>query len=304
MDCIKNNIEIIKRQNNFICIYKMAYNNTCNSINTGYFRLFVSFKKESKIIKYTYTKQHKHSNPVPVLLSNYYFLYKVIYNPAILFIPTNPNSDYALMYGSLASTITGGNFLEGDEIGLVVTALNHALHEALDPDPTQQQELNEKKVKTVVLENKVWDLDGDGRLSLNEANRLTKILPNDPNIKYEINIDIKKIDLSGVFREDIENISPKNHKSINLFFRNGKDGNVFGNLTFVNKGNGTLGIYQDSYDFKLHNPWNIENSLRNINTFFGKIYNGANGGTPFYININGYIIINSLKNRPIQGALH
>ena len=282
----------------------MAYNNTCNSINTGYSPFFVRLKKESKIIKYTYTKQHKHSNPVPVLLYNYYFLYKVIYNPTIPIIPTNPNSDYALMYGGLASAITGGNFLEGAAIGLVVTALNHALHEALDPNPTQQQELNEKKVKTVVLENKVWDLDGDGRLSLNEANRLTKILPNDPNIKYEINIDIKKIDLSGVFREDIENISPKNHKSINLFFRNGKDGNVFGNLTFVNKGNGTLGIYQDSYDFKLHNPWNIENSLRNINTFFGKIYNGANGGTPFYINIKGYIIINSLKNRPIQGALH
>ena len=304
MGCIKNNIEIKKRQNNFICTYKMAYNNACNSINTGYSPFIISFKKVSKIIKYTNTKQHKLSKSVPVLLYNYYFLYKVIYKTTIPNIPTNPNSNYALMYGGLAYTITGGNFLEGAAIGLVVTALNHALHAALDPDPTQQQKGNEKKVKTVVLENKVWDLDGDGRLSLNEANRLTKILPNDPNIKYEINIDIKKIDLSGIFREDIENISPKNHKSINLFFRNGKDGNVFGNLTFVNKGNGTLGIYQDSYDFKLHNPWNIENSLRNINTFFGKIYNGANGGTPFYININGYIIINSLKNRPIQGALH
>ena len=39
------------------------------------------------------------------------------------------------MYGGLASTITGGNFLEGAAIGLVV--LNHALHEALDPDPNQ-----------------------------------------------------------------------------------------------------------------------------------------------------------------------
>ena len=156
MDCIKNNIEITKRQNNFICTFKMAYNNTCNSINTGYFRLFVSFKKESKIIKYTFSKQHKFSKSVPVQLYNYYFLYKVFYNPTIPIIPTNPYSDYALMYGSLASTITSGNFLEGAAIGLVVTALNHALHEALDPDPTQQQKGNEKKVKTVVLENKVW----------------------------------------------------------------------------------------------------------------------------------------------------
>ena len=152
MDCIKNNIEITKRQNNFICTFKMAYNNTCNSINTGYFRLFVSFKKESKIIKYTYTKQHKHSNPVPVLLFNYYFLYKVIYNPTILFIPTNPNSDNGLMYGGLASAITGGDFAQGAAIGLVVTALNHALHEALDPDPTQQQKGNEKLTEEQINE--------------------------------------------------------------------------------------------------------------------------------------------------------
>ena len=159
MDCIKNNIEITKRQNNFICTFKMAYNNTCNSINTGYFRLFVSFKKESKIIKYTYTKQHKHSNPVPVLLFNYYFLYKVIYNPTILFIPTNPNSDNGLMYGGLASAITGGDFAQGAAIGLDVTALNHALHAALDPDPTQQQKGNEKKLEEQIKEKQKYDVD-------------------------------------------------------------------------------------------------------------------------------------------------
>ena len=122
----------------------MAYNNACNSINTGYSPFIISFKKVSKIIKYTNTKQHKLSKSVPVLLYNYYFLYKVIYKTTIPNIPTNPNSDNAQMYGGLASTITGGNFLEGATIGLVVTALNHALHEALDPNPTQQQELNEK----------------------------------------------------------------------------------------------------------------------------------------------------------------
>ena len=92
MNSIKNNIQIIYKQYSIFPKNIMAYNNTCNSINTGYSPFFVRFKKESKIIKYTYTKQHKHSNPVPVQLYNYYFLYKVIYNPAILFIPTNPNS--------------------------------------------------------------------------------------------------------------------------------------------------------------------------------------------------------------------
>ena len=193
MDCIKNNIEIIKRQNNFICTYKMAYNNACNSINTGYFPFLVSFKKESKIIKYTYTKQHKHSNPVPVLLYNYYFLYKVIYNPTILFIPTNPNSDYALMYGSLASTITGGNFLEGAAIGLIVTALNHALHAALDPDPTQQQKQKSKHVLQYEKENGVelFSTMDEAAIDWGKNNNFKSILNNteyNSNI-FEINID-------------------------------------------------------------------------------------------------------------------
>ena len=193
MDCIKNNIEITKRQNNFICTFKMAYNNTCNSINTGYSPFFVRFKKESKIIKYTYTKQHKHSNPVPVLLYNYYFLYKVIYNPTILFIPTNPNSDYALMYGGLASTITGGNFLEGAEIGLDVTALNHALHAALDPDPTQQQKQKSKLVLQYEKENGVelYSTMDEAAIDWGKNNNFKSILNNteyNSNI-FEVNID-------------------------------------------------------------------------------------------------------------------
>ena len=76
-----------------------------------------------------------------------------------LFISTNPNSNYALMYGGLASTITGGNFLEGAAIGLVVTALNHALHAALDPDPTQQQKGHEKKLEEQIKEKQKYDVD-------------------------------------------------------------------------------------------------------------------------------------------------
>ena len=72
-----------------------------------------------------------------------------------LFIPTNPNSDYAQIYGGLASAITCGNFLEGAAIGLVVTALNHALHEALDPDPTQQQKQKSEHVLQYEKENGV-----------------------------------------------------------------------------------------------------------------------------------------------------
>ena len=218
MDCIKNNIEIIKRQNNFICTFKMAYNNTCNSINTGYSPFFISFKKESKIINYTYTKQHKHSNPVPVQLYNYYFLYKVIYNPTILFISTNPNSDNGLMYDGLASTITGGNFLEGAAIGLVVTALNHALHAALDPDPKKQQALLQKK-----LINRIKELFPDLKLNDYDVIKITvspdadgnykttvEGLFQDKNGKLELAYTSSRADkITGIYDPSTIHISPK-----------------------------------------------------------------------------------------------
>ena len=200
---------------------------------------------------------------------------------------SNPNSNYALMYGGLASTITGGNFLEGAAIGLVVTALNHDLHEALDPDPTQQQELNEKKVKTVVLENKVWDLDGDGRLSLNEANRLTKILPNKPNVKYTINIDLNKLDLSNLYSEDFWG-GVNSVKTVNLLFASNRlnDGLVFGNIRLRLYPDNMVKAFGDKYDFDMKSWWNPLNWVRNFETIIGSFY--AGNGTPFYINLNGF----------------
>ena len=57
--------------------------------------------------------------------------------------------------GGLSATITGGDFAQGAAIWLVVTALNHALHEALDPDPTQQQKQKSKLVLQYEKENGV-----------------------------------------------------------------------------------------------------------------------------------------------------
>ena len=84
-------------------------------------------------------------------IKNNYHIFKIY--PHHSFTPTNPNSNYALMYGGLASTITGGNFLEGATIGLVVTALNHALHAALDPDPKKQNDKNKQTTNNQVKEN-------------------------------------------------------------------------------------------------------------------------------------------------------
>ena len=204
-----------------------------------------------------------------------------------LFIPTNPNSDNGLMYGGLASAITGGDFAQGAAIGLVVTALNHALHEALDPNPTQQQKGNEKKVKTVVLENKVWDLDGDGRLSLNEANRLTKILPNKPNVKYTINIDLNKLDLSNLYSEDFWG-GVNSVKTANLLFASNRlnDGLVFENIRLRLYPDNMVKAFGDKYDFDMKSWLNPLNWVRNFETIIGSFY--AGNGTPFYINLNGF----------------
>ena len=53
--------------------------------------------------------------------------------------------------GGLAASVTGGDFLDGAATGLIVTALNHGLHAAFDPQTSEQQE--QKNEKLVRLEH-------------------------------------------------------------------------------------------------------------------------------------------------------
>ena len=217
-------------------------------------------------------------------IKNNYHIFKIY--PHHSFIPTNPNSDNAQMYGGLASTITGGNFLEGGAIGLDVTALNHALHAALDPDPTQQQKGNEKMVKNENKSNGVeitnWDKNGDGKLQTDEA----KVVWQRKNANHNdyINIDFNKVDLGDITYDDFNDVSVGNTKPINLIFRNSSDGTVYGNLTFKNEGNYLICSSGDKYNFDYKKGWqtNLSTSARNILNFAGKLYNGK--GTEFKIN--------------------
>ena len=58
--------------------------------------------------------------------------------------------------GGLAASVTGGDFLDGAATGLIVTALNHGLHDIFDPLTSEQQEKqNERKTNYANNENNV-----------------------------------------------------------------------------------------------------------------------------------------------------
>ena len=79
--------------------------------------------------------------------------------------------------GGLAASVTGGDFLDGAATGLIVTALNHGLHEAFDPQTSEQQEQkNEKKVNDC-LKDKNVDYEPDKAVDYMER----KYNDNEPN---------------------------------------------------------------------------------------------------------------------------
>ena len=120
--------------------------------------------------------------------------------------------------GGLSATITGGNFLEGAAIGLVVTALNHALHAALDPDPKKQQALLQKK-----LINRIKELFPDLKLDDYDVIKITvspdadgnykttvEGLFQDKNGKLELAYTSSRADkITGIYDPSTIHISPK-----------------------------------------------------------------------------------------------
>ena len=80
--------------------------------------------------------------------------------------------------GGLAASITGGDFLDGAATGLIVTALNHGLHDIFDPLTSEQQEQkNEKLVRLEHDKVKVtFDPGADNPVSEKTAEYFKKIL--------------------------------------------------------------------------------------------------------------------------------
>lgn len=163
-------------------------------------------------------------------------------------------------------------------IGGIVAGLNHSLHKMTD-DPPKGRKANSSKKQP-------WDLDGDGRISLDEANNWYK------NGKGQsITLDASKIDLNSV---DISEWKKGEIKGIQTLF-NSKEGRVLGNITVEYLGNNQLKIFPDTYNFEMHgNPLTVRTQpltmIRNAATFLGLLKAGS--GMQYKINFSG---VNTIK---------
>jgi len=75
---------------------------------------------------------------------------------------------FGAISGGIGSELTGGNFWQGALIGGVVAGLNHTLHEI---DSSSNEEFTQKSQK----QTEPWDLNGDGRMDLEEANNWYRV---------------------------------------------------------------------------------------------------------------------------------
>jgi hypothetical protein len=122
-----------------------------------------------------------------------------------------------------------------------------------------------------------------------------------------LNIDLSKLDLSGVYASDFRGgIGSK--LVVNFAFQANLYDNIFktklyhqgwvlGNITLKLVGPNEVRAYQDTYDFDYKSNGNPLNWPRNVDTVYGEHFNGA--GTAFKININGSAFIDS-KPFPIR----
>ena len=182
--------------------------------------------------------------------------------------------------GGVGSVLAGGNFWEGAGTGLIVAGLNHAMHSMDSP-------FDEKTAQSQ-QQGDPWDLDGDGRISLDEANNWYRNGNGQP-----ITVDASKIDLNSV---DTSKWQKGGKYGVQTLF-NSKEGRVLGNITVEYLGNNQIKILPDTYNFEMHgNPLSVRTKpwtmIRNTATFLGLMKAGS--GMQYKINFSG---INTIKSR-------
>lgn len=159
--------------------------------------------------------------------------------------------------GGFGSVVAGGNFVQGALQGAITSGLNHAAHNLFASDPP-------------------WDSNGDGRLSLSEANAWFR----------NGNGETITVPAGGVNLRFLRNADWEVGQSgyVQTLYRS-SDGLIFGNIRVTYKGSGNFSLSPDVYDFDMHS-WTSPRSIpRNIFTMIGSSVAGS--GTPYRINFTG-----------------
>ncbi|MFB9109791.1 hypothetical protein ACFFVK_14485, partial [Flavobacterium gyeonganense] len=167
---------------------------------------------------------------------------------------------FGTVSGGAGAALTGGNFWQGAVTGLVVSGLNHALHQ-IDPPG--------KKNK--------WDLDNNGKLSKVEAD-----LWGVKGHGVEISVDNSKIDWTGLKIPAGVKIGEvfglETHQAfIKLPWETAA---TYGGTSFLVTGKNTVKVLDQDYHYKLRPNNSFKNVIRNIATDMGRPsvmeqYNGA-----------------------------
>ncbi|MDR6544287.1 RHS repeat-associated protein [Chryseobacterium rhizosphaerae] len=168
--------------------------------------------------------------------------------------------------GGLGSELTGGNFWQGALIGGFVAGFNHVMHEI--GNEFTQKEPQQKKES--------WDLDGDGKMDLGEANNWYRKGKGQAVTLDASKIDLDFVDTKGWVKGKTYNVQTLTRSS---------DGRVLGNITVKYLGNNQVSILSDTYNFEQHGKF-MDSPFRNAATVVGKWYAGQ-GGVDFQINFKG-----------------
>jgi hypothetical protein len=129
--------------------------------------------------------------------------------------------------------------------------------------------------------NNAWDTNGDGQLSLSEANDWSRANGGDITVEAE-GVDFSKSDVK--FNERGQGFA--NLQKDNPF----KGGLVYGTLELKKEVSGNIRISRDEYNFAMHS-WKTD-AGRNIGTIMGRIYAGPFPMHPYNINFHGNANLN------------
>jgi hypothetical protein len=175
---------------------------------------------------------------------------------------------FGALAGGVGAELTGGNFWQGAITGGIVAGLNHAMHEMVSPlQKTPQQK-------------EPWDTNGDGKISLDEANNWYR------NGKGQaITVDASRVDLNSVDKTGW--VKGKTYGVQTLL--NSEQGRVLGNITVKYLGNNQVKILQDTYNFEQHGSY-WSSPIRNPANSIGRWWAGK--GTQYDINFRG---INTIR---------
>jgi hypothetical protein len=132
-----------------------------------------------------------------------------------------------------------------------------------------------------------WDLDGDGKITLDEANNWCR-----KGNGQAISLDASKVDLDFV---DTTGWKVGETHGIQTLFSS-HQGRVFGNITVKYLGNNQVKILPDTYDFNQHGSY-FSSPIRNPANSLGRWVAGA--GQKYDINFKGVNTIFNPRTQPV-----